>query len=208
MTSELKRSLLAFVVGAVALSLWTMSCLAQDAQQYYQQGLQAYQDGKWELATERWKAAASLDPKSAKTHKALGLAYYRWGAGNKNKQREAENCQLAIEEFKKAVSLDPQYAKAYSDMGGAYGCLGDNGKAIQSYEKAISLDPKLKYTYYSLALLYKQRNEIAKARQLVKQGDAVSTEEPKEDTDEGWYNTFLEYLKWKSLGPALEELRE
>jgi len=206
MTGEIKRSLLIFVVGAVAVSLWIIPCLAQDAQQYYQQGLAAYQDGKWELAVQHWKAAASLDPKSAKTHKALGLAYHWLGAGDKNKQREAENCQLAIEEFKKAVSLDPQYAKAYSNMGGAYECLGDRDKAIQSYEKAISLDPKLSNTYYYLALLYKQRNEIAKARQLVKQGDALPAE-PKEDTDEGWYIVFLEYLRWKSLGPTLEELR-
>ncbi len=206
MTGAIKRSLLVFVVGAVAVSLWIIPCLAQDAQQYYQQGLAAYQDGKWELAVQHWKTAASLDPKSAKTHKALGLAYSWLGAGDKNKQREPKNCQFAIEEFKKAVSLDPQYAKAYSDMGGAYGCLGDNDKAIQSYEKAISLDPKLRNTYYYLALIYKQRNEIAKARQLVKQGDALPAE-PQEDTDEGWYLRFLEYLKWKSLGPTLEELR-
>jgi len=207
MTGELKRSLLAFVVGAVAVSLLIIPCLAQDAQQYYQQGLAAYQDGKWELATEHWKAAASLDPKSAKIHKALGLAYGWLGAGDKNKQREPKNCQFALEEFQKAVSLDPQYAKAYSNMAGAYECLGDNNKAIQSYEKAISLDPKLKNTYYYLALLYKQRNEIARARQLVKQADTLSAE-PQEDTDEGWYNQFLEYLAWKSLGPTLDELRQ
>ena len=206
MTGELKRGVLVFVVGAVAVSLWIIPCLAQDAQQYYQQGLAANQDGKWELAVQHWKAAASLDPKSAKTHKALGLAYSWLGAGDKNKQREPKNCQFAIEEFKKAVSLDPQYAKAYSDMGGAYECVGDRDKAIQSYEKAISLDPKLTNTYYYLALIYKQRNEIAKARQLVKQADLLPAE-PKEDTDEGWYLTFLEYLKWKSLGPTLEELR-
>ena len=206
MTGELKRSLLAFVVGGVAVSLWIIPCLAQDAQQFYQQGLAAYQDGKWELATEHWKAAASLDPKSAKTHKALGLAYSWLGAGDKNKQREPKNCQFAIEEFKKAVSLDPQYAKAYSNMGEAYECLGDQDKAIQSYEKAISVDPKLRNTYYYLALLYKQRNEIVKARQLVKQGDVLPAE-PLEDTDEGWYLRFLEYLRWKSLGPTLEELR-
>jgi Flp pilus assembly protein TadD len=207
MIAHIKRFALVFVAGAVAVSLWIIPCLAQDAQQYYQQGLAAYQDGKWELATEHWKAAASLDPNSAKTHKALGLAYHWVGTGDKNKQRGAENCQLAIEEFKKAVSLDPQYAKAYSDMGGAYECVGDRDKAIQSYEKAISVDPKLRNTYYYLALIYKQRNEIAKARQLVKQADLLPAE-PKEDTDEGgWYLTFLEYLKWKSLGPALEELR-
>ncbi len=206
MTGQIKRSLLVFVVGAVAVSLWIIPCLAQDAQQYYQQGLAAYQDGKWELAVQHWKAAASLDQKSAKTHKALGLAYSWLGAGDKNKQREPKNCQFAIEEFKKAVSLDPQYAKAYSNMGGAYECLGDQDKAIQSYEKAIAVDPKLTNTYYYLALIYKQRNEIAKARQLVKQADLLPAE-PKEDTDEGWYLTFLAYLKWKSLGPTLEELR-
>jgi Flp pilus assembly protein TadD len=206
MSANIKRFVLVFVVGAVAVSLAIIPCLAQDAQQYYQQGLQAYQDGKWELATEHWKAAASLDPKSAKIHKALGLAYHWLGTGDKDKQRGQGTCQLAVEEFKKAVSLDPQYAKAYSDMGGAYECVGDRDKAIQSYEKAIALDPKLKNTYYYLALIYKQRNEIAKARQLVKQGDALPAE-PQEDTDEGWYLVFLEYLKWKSLGPTLEELR-
>lgn len=206
MTGKRRRTKLAFIVVVAAVSLSIIPCLAQDAQQYYQQGLQAYQDGKWELAIQHWKAAASLDQKSAKTHKALGLAYHWLGAGDKDKQIRQGNCQLAVEEFKKAVSLDPQYAKAYSNMGEAYECLGERDKAIQSYEEAISLNPKLKYSYYYLALLYKQRNEIAKAKQLVKQGDALPAE-PKEDTDEGWYIQFLDYLAWKSLGPTLEELR-
>jgi hypothetical protein len=30
----------------------------------------------------------------------------------------------------------------------------------------------------------------------LKQADAL-LEEPKEDTDEGWYLRFLEYLRWK-----------
>lgn len=203
MARNIRHIVLAFIVVVTAVTLGVTPCLAQDAQQYYQQGLQAYQDGKWELAVQHWKAAASLDPKSAKTHKALGLAYHWKGVNEKGR----ENCRLAVEEFKKAVSLDPQYAKAYSNMGGAYECVSDRDKAIQSYEKAISLDPKLKNTYYYLALLYKQRNEIAKARQLVKQAD-VLPEEPQEDTDEGWYIQFLDYLAWKSLGPTLEELRQ
>jgi Flp pilus assembly protein TadD len=206
MNGNIRHIVLAVIVAAAAVSLAITPCPAQNAQQYYQQGLTAYQDGKWELAIQHWKAAASLDQKSAKIHKALGLAYSWLGAGDKNKQREPKNCQFAIEEFKKAVSLDPQYAKAYSNMGEAYECVGDKDKAIQSYEKAISLDPKLKYSYYYLALLYKQRNEIAKAKQLVKQADLLP-EQPKEDTDEGWYIQFLDYLAWKSLGPTLEELR-
>jgi tetratricopeptide (TPR) repeat protein len=207
MTGDIKRTVLVFVVGAVMVFLLTSPCLPQNAQQYYQQGLEAYQDGKWELAIQQWKSAASLDPKSAKIHEALGLAYRWLGAGDKNRQRGQGNCRSAIEEFKKAVSLDPQYAKAYSNMGGAYGCLGDNDKAIQSYEKALALNPKLKFSYYYLALLYKERNEIAKAKQLVRQGD-LQPEEPQEDTDEGWYIQFLDYLTWKSLGPTLQELRQ
>jgi len=203
MTGEIKRSLLVFIVGAAVVSLWTMPCLAQNAQTYYQQGLEAYGAGDWNLAIQHWSAATSLDQKSAKIHKALGLAYHWKGVGEKGK----ESCRIALEEFQKAVSLDPQYAKAYDDMAGAYECLGDNDKAIQSYEKAIALDPKLKNSYYSLALLYKQRNEIAKARQLVKQGDALP-EEAQEDTDEGWYIKFMTYLAWKSLRPTLDELRQ
>ena len=205
MTAYVRRIGLIIGFGTLVI-FFTIPCLAQNAQQYYQQGLAAYQDGKWELAIQHWKAASSLDPKSAKTHKALGLAYHWLGAGDKDQQKKQADCGLAVEEFEKSVSLNPQYAKAYSNMGEAYECLGDRDKAIQSYEKAISLNPKLKYSYYYLALLYRQRNEMAKARQLVKQGD-LQPEEPKEDTDEGWYINFLDYMALKSLGPTLQELR-
>jgi tetratricopeptide (TPR) repeat protein len=203
MACNIRHIVLAVIVAAAAVSLGITPCLAQNAQTYYDKGLESYGAGEWDLAIQHWNAAASLDQKSAKIHKALGLAYHWKGVGEKGK----ENCRIALEEFQKAVSLDPQYAKAYDDMAGAYECLGDNGKAIQSYEKAIALDPKLKNSYYSLALLYKQRNEIAKAKQLVKQGDALP-EEPQEDTDEGWYIKFMTYLAWKSLRPTLDELRQ
>ncbi|OGP56431.1 MAG: hypothetical protein A2Y65_11595 [Deltaproteobacteria bacterium RBG_13_52_11] len=206
MTGDIRRAAHACVVGAVMVFLLISPCLAQNAQTYYQQGIEAYGAGEWDLAIKHWKSAVALDQKSAKIHKALGLAYHWKGSGN-DKQKNQESCRMAVEEFQKAVSLDPQYAKAYSNMGGAYECLGDNGKAIQSYEKAISLDPKLKDSYYYLALLYKERNEITKAKQLVRQGD-LQSEEPQEDTDEGWYIQFLAYLTWKSLGPTLEELRQ
>jgi tetratricopeptide (TPR) repeat protein len=202
MTGDIKRTVPVFVVGAVMVFLLISPCLAQNAQTYYQQGIEAYGSGEWDLAIKNWKSAASMDPKSAKIHKALGLAYHWKGVGEKGQ----DSCRMAVEEFQKAVSLNPSYAKAYSDMAGAYGCLGDNDKAIQSYEKAISLNPKLKNSYYYLALLYKQRNELAKAKQLVKQGDALP-EEPQEDTDEGWYINLLDYMTTKSIQQSLNDLR-
>jgi tetratricopeptide (TPR) repeat protein len=206
MTDRIRRVRRVMIFCTAAI-FFTIPCLAENAQQYYEQGLKAYQDGKWELAIQNWKAASSLDLKSAKTHRALGLAYRWLGTGNKDQQKKQAHCGLAVEAFKKSVSLNPQYDRAYSDMGEAYDCLGDKEKAIQSYERAISVNPKLKFTYYSLALLYKQRNEITKAKQLVRQGD-LQPEEPKDDIEEGWYNQYLDYLKWKSLGPALQELRQ
>jgi len=206
MNSNIKHIMVAFFVGAVAAFLWINPCLAQDAQIYYQMGLQSYGEGEFDLAIEHWKSAASMDPKSAKIHKALGLAYHWKGAGDKDEQKRQGICKVALEEFQKAVSIDPAYASAYSEMAGVCECLGDKDKAIQSYEKAISLDPRLKSSYYYLALIYKQRNEIDKAKQLVKQGDALPAE-PLEDTDEGWYIRFLKYLIFKSLQPTLDELR-
>jgi tetratricopeptide (TPR) repeat protein len=207
MPANVKHRLHVCIIGVAAFFFVISPCLAQNAQQYYQQGIEAYGAGDFDLAIKHWKSTAALDPKSAKIHKALGLAYHWKGSGDQDKQKKQENCQMALKEFQTAVFLDPQYAKAYDDMALAYECLNDNGKAIQSYEMAISLNPKLKNSYYSLALLYKQRNEIAKAKQLVKQGDVLS-EEPLEDTDEGWYIKFMTYLAWKSLGPTLDELRQ
>jgi len=207
MIRTIKCIVAALIVGALTVPLCVNLCQAQNAQTYYQQGLEAYGLGEYDRALANWKSAASLDQKSAKIHKALGLAYHQKSLGNKDQQTKRGGCQMALAEFQKAVSLDAKYAQVYSDMAGAYECLGDNDKAIQSYEKAIALDPKLKDSYYYLALLYKQRNEIAKAKLLVKQGD-VLPEESQEDTDQGWYNQYLSYLGWKSLGPALEELRQ
>ena len=208
MTDYIRRMGFVIALCIAAIFFAVIPCLAQDAQQYYQQGLEAYGVGEYDRAIANWKSAASLDQKSAKIQKALGLAYYQKSLSKKDQQIKREGCQAALAEFQKAVSLDPNYAQVYSDMAGPYECLGDNDKAIQSYEKAIALNPKLKDSYYYLALLYKQRNEIARAKQLVKQGDLLPAE-PLEDTDQaGWYGTFLEYLKWKSLGPTLEELRQ
>ncbi len=208
MTGNIRRKALTFIIGVAVFFLWINPSLAQNAQTYYQQGLEAYGLGEYDRAIANWKSTAALDQKSAKIHKALGLAYYKKSLGYKDIEKGKEYCKMALAEFQKAVLLDATYAQVYSDMAGPYECLGDNDKAIQSYEKAIALDPKLKDSYYYLALLYKQRNEIARAKQLVKQGDLLPAE-PLEDTDQaGWYGTFLEYLKWKSLGPALEELRQ
>ena len=208
MTDCIRRVGFVMALCIAAIFFVLIPCLAQDAQQYYQQGLEAYGVGEYDRAIANWKSAASLDPKSAKIQKALGLAYYQKSLSKKDQQTKREGCRAALAEFQKAVFLDPNYAQVYSDMAGPYECLGDIDKAIQSYEKAIALNPKLKDSYYYLALLYKQRNEIARAKQLVKQGDLLPAE-PLEDTDQaGWYGTFLEYLKWKSLGPTLEELRQ
>lgn len=208
MTGSMTRRALSVLIGVAVLFMLIEPTLAQDSQTYYQQGLEAYGVGEYDRAIANWQSAAALDQKSAKIHKALGLAYHQKSFAIKDQQARRRWCQTALAEFQKAVSLDPSYAQVYSDMAGPYESLGDNDKAIQSYEKAIALNPKLKDSYYYLALLYKQRNEIAKAKQLVKQGDLLPAE-PLEDTDRaGWYGNFLEYLKWKSMGPALEELRQ
>ena len=50
----------------------------------------------------------------------------------------------------------------------AYAETGDGEQAVKAYEKAVQLDPHDAVAYLNLALQYRKRGELAKAREYYK----------------------------------------
>ena len=67
------------------------------AEQYYGLGARYYQNGSYELATERLKTALEIDPKMGKAHTTLALTYEQLG-----------NNRLALQHYDEAVRVEPK----------------------------------------------------------------------------------------------------
>jgi tetratricopeptide (TPR) repeat protein len=101
------------------------------AQNAYEQGVQALTGQQWAIALTRLRQATSLDPTAPTYRNALGIALLQLGQPSE-----------ALADFQKATELDPEYADAYLNTGVALAELGRWAEAVQAYSRAISL-PRL-----------------------------------------------------------------
>lgn len=60
--------------------------------------------------------------------------------------------------------------KLYYDQGKAYEMMTKDDKAIESYEKSIKSNPKIAMPYAALSDLYKRKNMLEKAKEILNMG--------------------------------------
>jgi tetratricopeptide (TPR) repeat protein len=91
------------------------------AVRFYNEGVEAQQAGDLDLAAQRFKAAAELDPDLAAAHTALGGVYHVRG-----------EYEAAAAEAEKALEIDPESALALQLRYDAYRLAGDTEKAAKA----------------------------------------------------------------------------
>jgi Tfp pilus assembly protein PilF len=118
------------------------------------EGLNFYNQGKMELANDRFEKAVSLLPLSAVAHNNLGLTFRHQG-----KIREA------MEHYEEAIRLDSDYAEAHNNLGMAYDQLGSIDQAASYYQKAIRFKPTVPEFHLNYATWLERKGDFVKARQ-------------------------------------------
>jgi tetratricopeptide (TPR) repeat protein len=144
--------------------------------------------GKAQVAAESYRKALQLNPRDAKLHYNLALAFDRMGevAGERRElQRAAEldpnfapapdqlgllalnsgRLQEAEKLFQKALAIDPGFAEAQSNLGVLYSQQGKNAEAEQLFQQAIKNDAKYTKAIVNLGLLMAQRGAFPEAEQ-------------------------------------------
>ena len=106
----------------------TPSLDPNDADAYYDRGVDYYNLGELRRAIEDYDTAINLDPNYADAYYGRGVAYYDLG-----------ELRRAIEDYDTAINLDPNYADAYYGRGLAYGQLGRVDEAIADLARASEL---------------------------------------------------------------------
>jgi tetratricopeptide (TPR) repeat protein len=117
---------------------------AQDARQYYDQGLQMAQQGKAEEAIRLFNKSIELNPGEY-------VAWYNRGIT----KMIAHLYEEALPDFDQAIRLSPGYKKAYINRGTARKHLTDYDGALADYNYALKIDSSNNSeVYYDRGLLY------------------------------------------------------
>jgi tetratricopeptide (TPR) repeat protein len=127
------------------------------AEEYFLEGNQDYQKGKFEEAIEAYKKAIEVEPDSYGAYNNMGSAYAELGKFEK-----------AIKVCKKAIKIKPDKDQAYYNMGGAYAELGKFEKALEVCKKAIEVKPDSYEAYNNMGVAYAGLDELKKALEAYK----------------------------------------
>jgi len=154
-----------------------------EAKNKFDQGIQFYQQGKFDEAIEAFEGVIINKPDFAEGYYNLGMAYLRQGDPDRAIEVIGKAIELkpdfveayfgigqayidkgeeeqATEIFKKAVAINPSDAKIYVNLGALYFSANRDDLAMEAFLKAMELDPSLPNTYYQLGLLYYKKQEI------------------------------------------------
>jgi len=82
----------------------------------------------------------------------------------------------AIAELRTASNLGLHDSIVYYYLGLSYSEIGDAALAIEAYKQAVAVDPNYAVAYVRLALQYRKRGELSKARQYYQKGCKLSEE--------------------------------
>ncbi len=162
----------------MVLSLVSIPCYGQTAQEYYDTGLDFYGKEMYDEAIGAYEKAIETDPQYVVAYSGLGNAYYskkmydeaitayrRATEINPEYSNAHYNLGLAyyygkkmydeaIAAYQKAIQTNPEYTKAYRYLGVAYRKKGMNDEAIDAYKKAIEFNPQYTEAHNELGIAY------------------------------------------------------
>ncbi|MDE1920300.1 MAG: tetratricopeptide repeat protein [Candidatus Omnitrophica bacterium] len=125
---------------------------ATTAQDYLQDGNDAYRRGQYDHAIYAYTKALDIDPNLDKAYDNRGAAYAQEGS-----------LPRAIDDFTMAIAANPKDEQAYSNRGHAYDQKGDLLQAVADYSRVIAIDPLDVRGYKARGFIYYELKQYDKA---------------------------------------------
>lgn len=120
-------------------------------------GYALYERNKvWRTGEEFWLNILQNAPRKARAYNNYGVSLC---AKHKNEE--------AIPYFKKAMELDKIYSDPHNNIAVAYGATGKLDEAIKALENSIKICPVQPEAYNNMASFYLEKNEFARAEELL-----------------------------------------
>lgn len=166
---------------------------AGSADDYLQQGLQAFAKGRYSEAADAYQKAASLEPSNPVPYKNLGITYVFM-----------KRYRDAIEPFEKAVALKPDSPEYHYNLARSYQLAKNYPKAVDLYKETVGLDPTYATAYMRLGELYGREEErLPEAIEMLKKSIALDP-----DLSEAHYSLAVAYFGVKNFAESWRSLKE
>lgn len=104
---------------------------AAESEQYFEQGLELYEQYKYQDAVTAFDKAIAANPDNYKIYSAQGIAICFQG-----------NYPAGMLLIEKTLAMQPDYVPAYYDMAMAYKLQHNYDKSLLWFEKTIESDPQ------------------------------------------------------------------
>ena len=120
------------------------------------QGSILMQQGRYDLALERFQQADRIAPGNATVHNMIGLCYLR-----------TSQFDLALQSFNTALELVPGFTDARNNRGATYMAMGQYHMAEVDFIAVLgdSTYPHRKEVYFNLGMTYLQRGQMGAAEE-------------------------------------------
>jgi tetratricopeptide (TPR) repeat protein len=135
----------------------------QDEHMLVQEGIQLFQQGKYEKALDNFNKAIEADPKDAEAYffKANALALL----GKK---------QEAVAEYDKSSQLAPDVPQTYFNKGNALADLGKDKEAVAAYDMAIEKNPTYAKAYYNKAMILSRMGRTKESQEVLSKARSLA----------------------------------
>jgi tetratricopeptide (TPR) repeat protein len=146
----------------------------QSAEELNDAGVQALNNGKYQVAIDLFQQVVKLEPKHKSAWNALGSAYL--GLGNTGQAIPAFQAQLAINPY-------DQYA--YNNLGEAYVREAKYDQGIQQFQKQLEVNPLDAAAHANLGRVYLDQKKYAEAVPELEKAADLQPKNPVVETELG-----------------------
>jgi tetratricopeptide (TPR) repeat protein len=165
-----------------------------EADEYYQQALEAYRKGRYDAAINALNYGLALLPNRAEYYAARGFIYLEDGVRDK-----------AQADFQEALRLNPLEMLAHYGRGMIAYQSGNMEEALAHFSDAYKADPKRPETLYYLSLIYHRQKQHEIARRLMEVGLGFLPPEDRRRNDfQKWLREFDKIMGNKPSSPKLK----
>ncbi len=122
------------------------------AEEWYQQGLQHYENQDLTRATEAFDQCIALDSMYVSAWHDRGICHF-----------SLDRFDAAKSDFFKAIALDTGYAEAWFNLGLVYDRLQEPDSTFWAFEQSTQADPQFAEGWFNLAVLHMDRGNSSMA---------------------------------------------
>lgn len=164
-----------------------------EADEYYQQALDGYRKGRYDVAINALNNALALLPKRAEYYAMRGFIYLEDGVRDK-----------AQADLTQALRLNPLEMLAHYGRGMLAYQSGNMEEALAHFSDAYKADPQRPETLYYLALIYHRQKQHEVARRLMDVGMGFLPAEDRRRNDfQKWLREFDKIIGSKPGNPKI-----